>query len=300
MNHYRSNGKLLLTAEYLVLDGAKALAIPTRYGQDLTAKSIPEPLLYWRSYDHQNKCWFSATFCTKTHRFDNDSKEAKMLGKLLLEAKKLNPKFLRSDAGYALTTNMDFPKNWGLGSSSSLINNLAQWAKIDAYQLLWNSFSGSGYDIACAQHQKPILYSVKNRTVEVQEITFSPPFLDALYFVYLNRKQDSQQAISFYKKIAKKRIPKLKKEVSEITEALLACKHLASFENLINQHELLLSNLLERPTVKEQFFSDYPQSIKSLGAWGGDFVLVTADKNPAKYFENRGYQTIIPYRKMAL
>ena len=30
-----ANGKLLLTSEYLVLDGAKAFAIPTKKGQSL-------------------------------------------------------------------------------------------------------------------------------------------------------------------------------------------------------------------------------------------------------------------------
>ena len=38
--NFYSNGKLLLTAEYLVLDGAKALALPTKFGQDLEVKKI--------------------------------------------------------------------------------------------------------------------------------------------------------------------------------------------------------------------------------------------------------------------
>ena len=32
---FYSNGKLLITGEYVVLDGAKALALPTKYGQNL-------------------------------------------------------------------------------------------------------------------------------------------------------------------------------------------------------------------------------------------------------------------------
>ena len=32
---YYSNGKLLITGEYLVLDGAEALALPTKFGQNL-------------------------------------------------------------------------------------------------------------------------------------------------------------------------------------------------------------------------------------------------------------------------
>ncbi|MEQ3661167.1 MAG: GHMP kinase, partial [Flavobacterium sp.] len=36
---YYSNGKLLLTGEYVVLDGAKALAVPTKFGQSLSIES---------------------------------------------------------------------------------------------------------------------------------------------------------------------------------------------------------------------------------------------------------------------
>jgi hypothetical protein len=48
-----------------------------------------------------------------------------------------------------------------LGTSSTLINNIAQWFGIDAYELLWKSFGGSGYDIASAQHNKPIVYQLQ-------------------------------------------------------------------------------------------------------------------------------------------
>ena len=37
---FYSNGKLLITGEYLVLDGAKALALPTKYGQYLTVEFL--------------------------------------------------------------------------------------------------------------------------------------------------------------------------------------------------------------------------------------------------------------------
>ena len=39
--YFYSPGKLLLTGEYVVLDGAKSLAIPTIFGQSLNITSIP-------------------------------------------------------------------------------------------------------------------------------------------------------------------------------------------------------------------------------------------------------------------
>ena len=68
----------------------------------------------------------------------------------------------------------------------------------------------------------------------------------------------------------------------------------------MDSHEALLSNILSLTPVKKALFPDYPGSIKSLGAWGGDFILATAEEAPDAYFRNKGYETIIPYQKMVL
>ena len=48
----KANGKLLLTAEYFVMDGATALALPTRFGQQLSAKDADKAgILQWQSFD---------------------------------------------------------------------------------------------------------------------------------------------------------------------------------------------------------------------------------------------------------
>ena len=44
---YYSNGKLLFTGEYVVLDGANALAFPTKFGQSMSVKKIKEPKIIW-------------------------------------------------------------------------------------------------------------------------------------------------------------------------------------------------------------------------------------------------------------
>ena len=54
MQTFNSNGKLLLTGEYLVLDGAKALAVPTIFGQSLSLELIDEAKIIWSSFD-ENK-----------------------------------------------------------------------------------------------------------------------------------------------------------------------------------------------------------------------------------------------------
>jgi hypothetical protein len=47
-------------------------------------------------------------------------------------------------------------------------------------------------------------------------------------------------------------------------------------------------------------FPDYSRAIKSLGAWGGDFVLATGNFNEMDYFKQKGFHTIISYHKMVL
>jgi len=70
------------------------------------------------------------------------------------------------------------------------------------------------------------------------------------------------------------------------------------FEQLLERHEALLSKILKTPTVKSQLFPDYPGAIKSLGGWGGDFMLVTGDSSAKGYFQDKGYRTVIGYSEM--
>ncbi len=305
---FYSNGKLLLTGEYGILDGALGLAIPTKYGQSLSLKKSNENKLVWTSLDENNETWFNATFLKQHNTIQLENKEqfndtslatADTLIKILTEATKLNPAFLSNNKGFDIETKLTFPRNWGLGSSSTLINNIASWAKVNAYTLLWNSFSGSAYDIACAQHNYPITYKLSNSKPSAEKVDFNPSFKNHLYFVYLNKKQNSREAIANYKAITSGKTELIKK-LSEITFQIIDCTGLEQFNNLINIHENLLSEHLKVPTQKEALFPDFEGSIKSLGAWGGDFVLATGTARAMRYFKRKGYDTLIPFAEMIL
>ena len=163
MQKFHSNGKLLLTGEYVVLDGATALAIPTKYGQYLEVSVSEKEGIHWKSFDENGTVWFEDFFDLKTLEGKNQRSElSKTLSKILIEAKKLNPDFLLKCDGILVETKLDFPREWGLGTSSTLLNNIAQWAKVDGFTLLVNSFGGSGYDIAAARSDAPILYELKH------------------------------------------------------------------------------------------------------------------------------------------
>jgi len=302
MSNFYSNGKLLITGEYTVLDGALALAVPTKYGQSLTVATIPENNIIWKSIDNENKVWFEDVFAIKqiASGFLNPRNDvSKRIIQILNAVQQLHPDFLNINSGFSITTKLDFPRNWGLGSSSTLITNIANWAKVDAYKLLELTFKGSGYDIACAQHNNPITYQLKNSKREVNDVAFNPVFKDYLYFVYLNKKKNSREGIIQYNENKDTGSSKIS-DINSITKKIIDCISLEEFNQLINSHETIISSIIKQPTVKDFLFKDFRGSIKSLGAWGGDFILVSSLDNPRSYFKNKGYTTIIPFSDMVL
>ncbi|MFZ4713550.1 MAG: GYDIA family GHMP kinase [Bacteriovoracaceae bacterium] len=304
-HYFYGHGKLLLTGEYFVLDGALSLALPTTMGQSLSIKykSSFDPKLIWKSYDVNGKCWFEATF--DLWRFktadDNTSPESLFLQKVLLQARKQNPHFLRDEVDVTVETRLEFPLEWGLGSSSTLIYNIAQWAYVSPFELLFKTTGGSGYDIACAQSMGPILYEKKGSSPVWSEVRFDPEFKEHLFFVYLGKKQNSEEGIRLYREKISAVQNELVVKLSSITREMMNAKTLEEFDFLLSGHEKIISQTLELPTAKEKHFADFWGQVKSLGAWGGDFVLVTSNKDhktTKNYFLEKGFDVVIPYSQM--
>lgn len=278
-----------------MLDGGLALAIPTKKGQSLSVEKSKSKGIHWRSLDEMGAVWFEANFQMNEFVSEEENKLLFQLLKILKEAQKLQPDFLM-DENISITTQLDFPRNWGLGTSSTLINNIAQWAQVDAFHLLKNSLGGSGYDIAAAQRDTPILYQLINGKPTIKEIHLDWNFKEHLFFVHLNQKQNSQEAISHYKsrKVSTDSI----NSINLLTQELLQCTSISAFEKLVESHENSISKTIQIPTVKDKLFRDYPRAIKSLGAWGGDFIMAVGTKEEQSYFRKKGFITIIPFEEM--
>ena len=300
---FYSNGKLLITGEYVVLDGAIALALPTKYGQNLIIEEAENNLIQWKSFDSDGSIWFEDNIpfssVIRKERFDDSHSIKNTLIEILHEAYLMNSNFITNSKGYIITTELTFPKFWGLGTSSTLINNIAQWLEIDAYQLLKRSFGGSGYDIACAQNNAAITYQLINDKPIVKNITFNPSYSSKIHFVYLNRKQSSKTAIASYHN-NQINIEKIIQIINEITKAVVHAEDSKSFAIALKKHEIEMSNILELQTVQEALFEDFVGVIKSLGAWGGDFVMAISKDNPTDYFKEKGYEIVLPYNEMIL
>ncbi len=304
---FYANGKLLLTAEYFVLDGAKALALPTKLGQSLTISKNKKPNFAfdseWRSMDESDNEWYACGFDSDnfTTAWESGEEVGERLMSVLKTAKSLGGKNFKR--AVILETALTFPRNWGLGTSSTLIYNLATYLKINPYLLLEKTFGGSGYDIACAGAKQPIFFEKKNNKPLVSVADFKPTFKDNLYFVFLNQKQNSREGIAHYREKSQKLPPQYFDDILALTNSFCEISDLRDFEKSIVEHENLVASVIELPRAKSLYFNDFWGEIKSLGAWGGDFILATSDRpyqETNQYFAERGFTTCIKYDDLIL
>ena len=291
-----SSGKLLITSEYAVIDGAVALAIPTKLGQSMTVIHNKEPGIHWIAKDVDGDVWFEDHFQIHDFRPTRQTDQiASRLQQILLVARELNPDFLVKPTGFVVETQLDFSKDWGLGSSSTLVNNVAQWANVNPFYVQEKVFGGSGYDIACAQKRNPITYQSIDQQPTVVDVAFAPPFHEHLFFVYMNRKQNSRSSIqNHYRGVS----DEIRNALNALTKRFVKTQNASEFQTLMLAHESIISKLIGIPPVQQTAFSDYEGVVKSLGAWGGDFVLACGPKNSKAYFTTKGYAVCVPYSEL--
>ena len=285
----------------MVLDEANALAFPTKFGQSMSVTKINEPKIVWKSFNCNDELWMHYEFSINDIEIPQKKigDEKDRLISILREVKKLNPKFLNETNGYRIITKLDFARNWGLGSSSTLISNISKWANVDPFKLLEATFGGSGYDIAAAQRNVPILYAKTPNEYHITELSINWGFTNQIFFVHLNKKQNSRDGIFNYQKLNNKNQEVIRR-INELTTNICQCQSLSEFESVINEHEQLISKIIQQKTVKELLFNDYNGSIKSLGAWGGDFILATGSQKNWNYFREKGFKTILSFKEMIL
>jgi len=298
MGEIYSPGKLMLTSEYFAVDGALVLAVPTKLGQEFffEEKQDGKSIIFWEAY-HQKKLWLKAVIDYKTWQIlkTNIDQSAEFILKTLKNVQSLSETKFKNTDTYHLKTNLQFPSDYGLGSSSTLMNNLAEWSEIDPFHLNSISLGGSGYDIAVANAKSAVLFQNKPE-IHFEKINFNPKFKNELIFIHLNQKQDSREAIQLYRSKVKSQI--VVDEFSNLTRNILLCNELENFSELMMIHEQKISDFIEIPTVKSRFFSDCPSFVKSLGAWGGDFVMSSKFAGFKDYFWGKGFTTVFEWNDL--
>ena len=295
--NFRSHGKLLLSGEYLVLKGAEALAIPTSYGQELEVNEADDGLITWSTFVRDELVYKSQFTLDGSFTGDQENEMSRTLSVIFRSVLEL--KGISELNAAEVISRLDFPMEWGLGSSSTLISNLARYTNVDAFELLEKTFGGSAYDIACATSGGPLIYSLTRGIPSWREVDFRPSFADNIHFVYLNRKKNSREAIAMFKKLDASQIEKTIPRITEISREMAMAHSIEAFGSLMEEHEAIMSDVLKIKTVKEEVFKDFIHPLKSLGAWGGDFIMALGDSHEMDYFRNRSYETIFSYAEMA-
>ncbi|MBI1306216.1 MAG: GHMP kinase [Bacteroidetes bacterium] len=290
---FSSPGKLLLTGEYAVLHGATALSLPTRFGQHLVVEECAQNIR-WTALDEKGEKWFEAEFSINLEVLKtSDTKISDRLKSMLQFIFNHKPELKKP---LSFQTQLDFNRSWGLGSSSTLIANLAKWSGVNWFDLMRSVFNGSGYDVATGMEDSAILYSLENQIPVQHKTQFEPPYRDQIKFVYLGKKQDTQEDLSTLTKTQFSAIQI--QRISEITRSVLKTKSLDEFILLMQEHENIISQFLNRDTIHKSAFPEFPGLTKSLGAWGGDFVLVCGYNHMDSWFAERGYSTILTWEEM--
>lgn len=265
MPSFRAHGKLLITAEYLVLLGARALAIPTQRGQRMSVTPRDAGGTEWLARDHRGHVRF--------HGYLGQGHADLAFAEQLVQAANGNNAYPNA----LVETDLEFAAEWGWGSSSSLTALVAAWQQVDPMALHHSVSQGSGFDVACAHASGPIVYQ-RERPVQSVDLNAWPT--DHIRFMYLGQKQDSQKEVA---KFANRDIANgVIERMNALTDAFIQAKSAPELMKLMNAHESLMSDVLSQPTIKEQLFRDSAFAFKSLGAWGGDFVMVVAE-DPSEF-----------------
>ncbi len=285
MDQIRAHGKLMISAEYMVMHGSKALALPLRKGQTLRKFRSDNPRIFsWKAFFGE-QTWFHAMLDPATLRIleSSDHEKATHLQKLISSCIEMMPAFQEDLFSWDVETYLDFSPEWGFGSSSTLIALMAEWAEINPLDLHFSVSSGSGYDVACAIAEGPLVYRLRDGSPRYQHIPFRPLFSGDLYFAWLGVKQPTAPHLQ---EISGKLRPDFQSihQFSDLTEQMIRAKDLATFQDLMRIHEEALAEILHMEPVSATLLRDLPGSVKSLGAWGGDYVLVASDA-PRKELE---------------
>jgi mevalonate kinase len=303
---FYASAKLLLTGEYLVLKGAKALAVPLKKGQSLEVEEAEIQGVGTIEWEARvlDQMWFSAVFNLPDLEVYNTENEvvAINLRKIFEAIVLMRPMAFRSGIRYRFTTRSDFDHSWGFGSSSALIVNLARWAGLDPMELCFKVSGGSGYDVAVAGSTGPILYWLDHGKPFSAPAIFNPDFKNQIWFVYLGCKQDTRKGIAGFLSGAFVS-PRDMDTMNELTEEFLTVTKLDDLMRIMYRHEVLLSGILKQSRIRLSMFRDFIGETKSLGAWGGDFAMVATpmpESYVRTYFSLKGLTTVFGFEELVL
>jgi mevalonate kinase len=271
-----ANGKLLLTGEYLVLVGAKSLVFPVRFGQSMQVKPNDQQCIHWESKEN-GVVWFTCELVPGSLEVisTSDGQIVNRLIDLLHSAKKINPGFLIGHHGLDISVDAGYPLKWGLGSSSTLIALVAGWAQVDKFKLYKMISKGSGYDVAATDRNSMFFYQLNKGDVSIDDAQPGKAILNHTCFAYLGKKQETEEEVSAF--LSQKNFTQADADrISELSHQICITDNPSTLCSLVEKHEGILSRILKKEQIAKRF-PGFPGSVKSLGAWGGDFAMFVSN-----------------------
>lgn len=219
-----------------------------------------------------------------------DAGKSRYIQQLIKSAARLNSDFLSKWKKYKITSELDFDPDWGLGSSSTLIANLAEWSELSPFELFFDTQEGSGYDVAAAVSDAPLLYQKSDDELSFETFDWDQDLLDSIVVFYQGQKQSSHMEVRAWKNNNRWN----RKDVDRMTlisESLAECHQIEEAIHLIKENREMVEKLLDQKAF-DGLYSDFEGAIKPLGAWGGDFggALSKDVEYTRKYLRDKGLE----------
>lgn len=282
MKSFYSSGKILLIGEYAVTKGVEALTLPVLAGQWMHVWAVPAKgvaKLTWQSKELDGSVWFECKIDTDIMHVTESTDDgiAKTLIRILREIHLQKPG-LFDGRMLRIENECEFNRDFGLGSSSSLIGNLSKWSGVDGQLLQRTGFGGSGYDTAVALVGKPLIYWLEGIEPNWSSWKLSQDMTATWFLAFPGQKQNSRKSLEgvSVKLEALAQDTMLLQQLNTIVAAVKNPRSLPLMEAMIEMWQALLSQSLDLPRAWESLeITPIPGGLcKWLGAWGGDVLLI--------------------------
>ena len=230
----------------------------------------------------------------------SDQDMANRLTDILTAVTRQNPDFLADWKGQKVECRLEFDPAWGMGSSSTLIHAIAEWGEVDPWTLYDQTFGGSGYDLACATAEGPILYRNTEDEIHITPLGLDWGFADQLLLVYSGNKMNSRHSVDQHADALRKAASEVE-AISLLSNQVVDAESLDEWMGYLTEHNQRLSRILQ--VEANPWAPDFPGLIKPLGAWGGDFFLAASHEDPKamkRWLAERGFSVVFSWRELVL
>ena len=271
------------------------MVAPTIFGQKFTFSENLNDDILWLAKDI-NGTFLEKKFSIESISNPDNIRAEDALLKTLANAYQLsnNKKKLQ---GFNVESTLNYDRNFGLGSSASFLRLVADIFDCNPFSLRMNGWNGSGFDIAATTQNQLFTYSIEGDLPKVETAIFNNKLTENIFFIYTNKKQNTRDSIQRIKLNDTEKADFVAK-ANALTVDFQSCSSNFELIMLMEEHEELVSFYTGYNKIKVQF-TDFQGGIKSLGAWGGDFIMATGEKEYIySYFKTKGLDKIYSWNEI--